>query len=151
MAHPRTIARLEARIQQRAAHCLEFEISDPRAEFITITKVELATDMSSGKIFYSLLGTESDRNKVARMLKDAGGYIQRKVASVLRVRRMPRLSWHYDDSIEYAAEMDEKISAALKRDRRIQVAGVDEGEDADPDEPANWELEYEEGRDELSD
>lgn len=151
MAHPRTIARLEARIQQRAAHCLEFEISDPRAEFITITKVELATDLSSGKIFYSLLGTESDRNKVARMLEDAGGYIQRKVASVLRVRRMPRLNWHYDDSVEYAAEMDEKIAAALKRDRKIQEAGAAEGDEAESSEPERWELEYDEGRDELSD
>ena len=46
MANPRSIARLEARIHERVAHCLEFEVSDPRSAFITVTKVELSTDLS---------------------------------------------------------------------------------------------------------
>ena len=77
MANPRTIARLEARIHERAAYCLQFEINDPRAGFITILRVELSSDVSVGKIFYSVLGDESDRSKAAHMLEGARGYIQR--------------------------------------------------------------------------
>jgi len=120
VASPRTIARLEARILERAAYCLEFEVRDPRAGLITVTRVELAKDLSSGKIFYSVLGDEAERTKTAHMLESAAGFIQRQVASVLKVRRMPHLRWIYDESIAHAAHMDTVIREALERDRKIR-------------------------------
>jgi ribosome-binding factor A len=119
MANPRTLARLEARIHERAAYCLQFEINDPRAGFITILRVELSSDATSGKIFYSVLGDESDRSKAAHMLDGARGYIQRQVARVLEMRRIPHLTWVYDDSIEKAADLDLLIREARKRDKSI--------------------------------
>lgn len=144
MAHPRTIARLEARILERAAHCVEFELSDPRSCFITVTRVELSADLSAGKIFYSVLGGTADRRKAERLLADASGYLQRLIGRALKVRRIPHLRWIYDDSIEYAAEMDRKIDAALSRDQAIHSSGATPEENAEED----WEREYESYRDE---
>lgn len=120
MATPRTIARLEARIQERAAYCLEFEVRDPRTAFITITRVELARDLSRGKIHYSVLGDDSDRSKASHMLASAAGFIQRQVGRVLQLRRIPHLEWVYDDSLAEAARLDGVIREALDRDRAIQ-------------------------------
>ena len=93
MANPRTIARLQERIRERAAYCLQFELNDPRAGFITITKVELTADLSIAKIHYSVLGEASDRTKVAHMLEHASGFIQRQIGRVLELRRLPSLRW----------------------------------------------------------
>lgn len=125
MANPRTIARLEARIHERAAYCLQFEINDPRSGFITITRVELSPDLASGKVHYSVLGNEAERSKAAHMLHGASGYIQRQVARVLEMRRIPHLSWVYDDSVEKAADLDLLIREARARDRAINP-GADE-------------------------
>lgn len=138
MANPRTIARLEARILERAAYCVEFELRDPRAGMVTITRVELSSDLSSGKIFYSVLGTEAEKSKAAHMLDSAAGFIQRKVARVLEMRRIPHLRWVYDKSIEEAARMDDVISSAIERDQDIQAEGK-----APPPEEDDWEGEYE--------
>ncbi len=119
MANPRTIARLESRIHERAAHCLQFEIRDPRASFVTLTRVEVSPDLSLAKIYYSVLGDEGDRSKVEHMLEHATGYIQRQVVSVLHMRRAPTLRFHYDVSIETAAALDDLIREARERDRRI--------------------------------
>lgn len=119
MANPRTIARLEARIQERAAHCLQFELRDPRASFVTITRVELSSDLALAKVRYSVLGDEGDRSKVEHMLEHATGFVQRQVASVLHMRRAPALRFVYDDSIEHAAALDQLIREARERDRRI--------------------------------
>ena len=121
--NPRTIARLEARIRERAAYCVEFELSDPRSALVTVTRVELANDASTGRIYYSVYGTESEKSKVAHMLVSAAGFIQRKVARVLKLRRTPHLTWYYDDSIEKAAEVDSAIRKALERDLEIHAAG----------------------------
>lgn len=127
MANPRTIARLSARIHERAAYCLQFEIHDPRASFITITRVELTPDVTAGKIFYSVLGSEADKSKAQHMLDSAAGFIQRQVARVLDMRRMPHLKWVYDDSMQRAADLDAVIREARARDREINP-NVDETE-----------------------
>ena len=119
MANPRTIARLESRIHERAAVCLQFEVSDPRASFITITRVKLSPDLSSGRIYYSVLGTEGDKTKAAHMLESASGFLQRQIGRVLQMRRMPRLNWTYDESMERADELDKLIREARARDREI--------------------------------
>lgn len=119
MANPKTIARLESQIQRRAAHCLQFEVADPRSTFITITKVELSSDLANAKVSYSVLGDESDKSLAAHLFDSAGGFIQRQVASVLKIRNAPRLKFVYDDSIERAAQMDLLIREARERDRTI--------------------------------
>jgi ribosome-binding factor A len=119
MANPKTLARLAARIQERAAYCLQHEIKDPRAGFVTVTRVEVSEDLSHARIFYSVLGSEGDRSKVDHMLQSASGFIQRQVIRVLQMRRAPRLTWRYDDSIENQAHIDQAIRDAIARDRAI--------------------------------
>ncbi len=142
MANPRTIAKLQARIQERAAYCLQFEIRDPRAAFITITRVELSGDFGHAKIFYSVLGGESDKSKAEHMLEHATGFIQRQVARVLETRRTPILHWIFDGSSEQAAEMERLIREARARDRTINPSLGTENEFAKvrEDQPSPAEL-----------
>lgn len=126
MANPRTIARLEARIQERAAYCLQFEVNDPRASFITITRVKLSSDLTSGKVYYSVLGDASDKSKAQHMLDHAAGFIQRQVSRVLEMRRMPHLTFRYDDSAEHAMDIAKLIHEARERDMTINPKLKDE-------------------------
>lgn len=131
MANERTRARIAARIKERAAYCIEHELSDPRAHFITLTNVEVAPDLTSAKIQYSVLGTPAERSQVAHMLERATGFIQRQVGRVLQTRTIPRLRFYYDDSLEIQADMEAKIQAALQRDREINPhAGDVEADEA---------------------
>lgn len=122
MTTPRTKARIEARIRERVAYCVEFELSDPRGAFITITGVEVSSDLSVAKVFYSVLGTPGERSRSQHMLEDASGFVRKKVGRVLRMRRLPRLQWIYDDSAELQEEMERRIAEALVRDREINPA-----------------------------
>ena len=119
MANARTKAKIEARIRERVAYCLEFEVNDPRSSFITITGCEVSNDLSVAKVRYSVMGTPGERSKVAHMLEDATGFIRKQVGRVLKTRRIPRLTWFYDDSVEYQEEVESKIEAALRRDREV--------------------------------
>jgi ribosome-binding factor A len=140
MANPRTIARLESRILERAAVCLQSEVNDPRASFITVTRVKLSPDLTSGRIYYSVLGTEGDKSKAEHMLESASGFLQRQIARAIQVRRVPHLKWTYDESMEKADEMSRLIRDARERDRTINPL-VDEVE---PETPAEAEAEDEE-------
>ncbi|MEM6671869.1 MAG: 30S ribosome-binding factor RbfA [Planctomycetota bacterium] len=130
MAHPRTIARIEAAIQRRAAHCLQHELSDPRAEFITIVRVELTSDLSLAKLFYTVLGDDADRSKVAHMLDHATGFVRKQVGRVLETKAIPELRFVPDESMADAERIDDVISRALQKDRAIR--GDEEGADEPP-------------------
>jgi ribosome-binding factor A len=129
MANPRTIARLEARILERAAHALEFEIADPRAGFVTVTRVQLSKDLTAARVYYSVLGDDAAKANTARMLESAGGYLQRMIGRGLDLRRVPHVEWTYDESIEQAARLDDAITRALARDRRIAREGRAPGDE----------------------
>ncbi|MEM1453205.1 MAG: 30S ribosome-binding factor RbfA [Planctomycetota bacterium] len=134
MANPRTIARLEAAIQRRVAHCLQHELADPRAEFITVVRVELNADLSVAKIFYSVLGDSADRSKVTHMFDSAAGFIRKQVGGVLRTKSTPELRFVPDETMSEADRMDDIISAALRKDREIRD-GDEDDEPAGADSP----------------
>lgn len=119
MTNPRSKARIEARIHERVAYCIAFELADPRASFITVTKVEITDDLLTARIFYSVLGTRGDRSRAEHMLASASGFIRKQVGRVLKTRFIPELKWIYDDSAERAAELQQKIQEALDKDRAI--------------------------------
>ena len=133
MANPRSKARIEARIQERVAYAIEFELNDPRAGFITVTRTEVSTDLSSAKVFYTVLGDAGERSRCAHMLESAKGFIRRQLGRVLRTRRIPQLSWIYDDAIEEAARVEAAIQRALERDRELSAKAPG---DTDPDAEA---------------
>ena len=144
MANPRTIAKLQARILERAAYCVEFELSDPRLGMVTLTRCELTNDLSQAKIFYTVLGGGVEKRQTQRVLEDAAGFVQRQVGRVLQTRRIPRISWIHDEAIEYADEMDRKIREALAEDARVRGLPAAASESEDDSEADEVEREYEE-------
>lgn len=133
MTNPRTLARLEARILERAAYAVQFEVADPRLALVTLIRCELSSDLANARIHYSVFGSEADRRSTQRALESSAGFIQRQVGRVLRTRRIPRIAWTYDDSVRRAAEMDQKIREAMGRDREIHP-GAHADVDLDPPE-----------------
>jgi ribosome-binding factor A len=122
MANPRTIARIEAAIKRRIAYCLQFEVSDPRSGFVTITDVELSPDMSIAKVRWSVLDPERERVRSEAMLESARGFVQKQMGRVVNLRRLPRIQWVYDDSLAEAARLDRLIRDAQERDAEIRGA-----------------------------
>lgn len=120
MANPKTIAKLEAAIRRRIAYCLQFEVSDPRSGFVTITGVELSTDLSVAKVRWSVLDAERERARSEHMLESARGFVQRQMGRVINLRRLPRIQWVYDDSMAEAARLDQLIKDAQAKDARIR-------------------------------
>ncbi len=94
-------------IQREISGLLEREINDPRlSKLISVTEVTLSPDMKYAKIFVSTLSSEVD-NKEEMMagFNKASGFLRRELASHLKLKYTPQLSFHYDDSIERGARL----------------------------------------------
>jgi ribosome-binding factor A len=94
-------------IQREISGLLERQVNDPRlSKLISVTEVTLSPDFKHAKIFVSTLNSEI--NNKAEMLEgfnNASGFLRRELASHLKLRYTPQLTFHYDDSIERGARL----------------------------------------------
>jgi ribosome-binding factor A len=94
-------------IQQEISVLLEREVNDPRlCKFISVTEVELSPDLKHAKIFVSTLGSEiNNKDDMLAGFNNASGFLRKELASHLKLKYTPQLSFHYDDSIERGARL----------------------------------------------
>lgn len=81
-------------------------LKDPRIGFVTLTSVDVTSDLSIAKIYYTVIGDDSARTSTATGLEKAKPYIRRQLAQRLRMRHVPELIFKYDKSIDYGNHID---------------------------------------------
>ncbi len=100
-------------IQREISTLLEREVSDPRlSSLISVTEVTLSDDLRHAKVFVSMLSSEVNRDDMLTGFNNASGFLRRELASHLKLRYTPELSFHYDDSIERGARLLRLIGEA---------------------------------------
>ncbi len=101
--------RVADQIRAELAGLLARDVKDPGLGFITITSVRLTADLQLARVYYSSLGDEQARRRTAQALARASSYLRRQVASRLRLRRAPELSFHFDDSLDQQERIEELL------------------------------------------
>ena len=92
------------------------EIKDDDIKFVTITAVDISSDLSYAKVYFTNL-IDTDREKVLKALNRASGFIRNKLMDMVEVRKMPELTFIYDESIEYGNKI-EKIIDEIKKEEK---------------------------------
>lgn len=116
MASDKSRAQVATRIQRRVAELLINEINDPRAGFITITRVEVSKDLQVATIYWSVLGEGGVRSRVAGMLDHMNGFVRTAVGRVLKTRTVPEVRFEYDDSLDKAERIDQILREVRDED-----------------------------------
>ena len=99
MAH--RIERINNLIRQEISELLRREIKDPRLNhFVAVTAVSTSADLKHAKVFVSCISSKEEREETLNALTAASGFFRRELTKLLRLRRIPELSFHWDDSIE---------------------------------------------------
>ena len=99
MAH--RIERVNSLIRQEISELLQRQVKDPRlGNFVSVTAVSASPDLRSAKIFVSCLGSEEKKQEILSALAAASGFFRKELGKRLRLRRIPELSFQWDDSIE---------------------------------------------------
>src|SRR3954451_70454 len=82
------------------AELLAREVHDPGIGFLTITRVNVSADLQQARVYYTTFGDAKARKESARALERATPFLRRHVGRRLQLKRVPALSWLFDESIE---------------------------------------------------
>jgi ribosome-binding factor A len=97
------IERLNSLLRQEISELVQRQVKDPRlGSFVSITNVEVSSDMRYAKVFVSRLGSESEKQETLSALVSASGFIRHELGERLKMRRTPELNFKLDDTIEKA-------------------------------------------------
>ena len=132
----RRLARLQEQIKQRLAEVLLRDIADPKLGMVTITRIELDSEFTQCKAYWSAIGTDQQVKQSGRTLQRARGLCQRAIASAIHTRSVPHLSFIYDAGIAEAVRLN-TLMDDLREEREARErdqAPPPEGE-ATPDAP----------------
>ncbi len=93
-------------IHKEISRILERGLKDPRVGFVTLTSVDVTSDLSIARVYYTVMGDEKVRAETARGLEKATPYIRRQLSRQLKMRHTPSLDFRYDTSIEYGNHIE---------------------------------------------
>jgi ribosome-binding factor A len=104
-------------ILKELAEVLLRKVKDPRLGEITLTLVKVSPDLRHASVYYSLLGDDQRKLDVAAGLESAKGFVKRELGKRLELRRMPDISFHFDDSLEYGSHIDQLLAELKEPDQ----------------------------------
>jgi ribosome-binding factor A len=111
---PRRVAEL---IRRELAMLIPRELDDPHAHQITITGAEVSRDMSSARIYYSLLSGAAEAKQTTKSLNRAAGFLRHVLMERVSLRTVPALRFYFDESVERGARIDSLIEQAISEDK----------------------------------
>ena len=96
-------------IHKEISEMLIKSLKDPRIGFVTITRVTVSEDCRFAKIYFSVMGSLTERDKSSMGLNSAKGYIRKELGRRMGLRYTPDIMFQFDPSIEYAIHIEEVI------------------------------------------
>ena len=112
--------RVADQMQRELALLIQREVRDPRVGMITVTAAEVSRDLAHAKIFITLMGDATDEDIAQNLaaLKDAAGFLRVHLGRAMKLRSIPQLHFHYDESVRRGVQLYSLIERAVAEDRQ---------------------------------
>ncbi len=112
MASSKNLGRLNQDLKREIIAVVD-DMKDPRLKqgLVTITRVEAAPDLSSARVFVSVLDNTDPGavTTVVKALDGAKGHVRSEISSRMHIRRAPELIFVEDDNAAYADHINKML------------------------------------------
>jgi ribosome-binding factor A len=107
------IRRVDEAVRAVLGDAISKDLQDPRVGFVTVTGVNTSPDLRQARVYVSVLGDEQEREDSLEGLRSAHGFLQARVATELRLKHTPTLTFAYDESVQRGMRITELLNGAL--------------------------------------
>ena len=113
------LQKISRMIKEELSFIIRKEMNDPRLGLLSITDVELDTDLRVAKVYVSVYGSPEEQQACMEALDGARRFLRGELGRKIDIRHTPELFFHLDRSIERGA----RIFQLLKE---VQTPATDE-------------------------
>lgn len=102
--------RVDELLRQEIGSIVTRDVADPRVGFATITSVETTPDLRHAKVWVSVIGQPAERDATVAALRRAMPFVRHELGTRLRIKRIPDLHVHLDDTAERGTRVLQLLS-----------------------------------------
>ncbi|GIW05298.1 MAG: ribosome-binding factor A [Dehalococcoidia bacterium] len=107
----RRIERVNELLREELSQLVLLELRDPRASgLISITGVATSPDLRHATVYFSTLGGDVERAGALAALRQAAGFLRRRLGGRVDLRVIPELDFRIDPSVQAGARIDELLA-----------------------------------------
>lgn len=99
--------RVAGEVQQAIARLFQQDFADVSDGMITVTKVRMAPDLKSGRVYLSILGGEMPGAETLKRIKAAAPQIRYSLAKAINMKFSPELFYYLDDTAEEVSTIED--------------------------------------------
>ncbi len=104
-------SRVSSQIQKELAQTFQRGIKEPRLGFITINEVVVSKDLAVAKVYVTILNADKETiTDNINVLNAAAPYLRSELGKRMKLRIVPILKFHYDDSLDAGIRMAELLN-----------------------------------------
>lgn len=115
--------RVSAQLRRELGVLVHAAVREHGLPSVSVSDVEVARDMAHAKVFVTALQQERSAEAV-KGLKEIAYQLRMSLARAMKLRHVPELHFHYDDSVDRGERIDN-----LLRDLDLPPVGGDASED----------------------
>lgn len=103
-------------IQREIGNVILKELTDVRIGFVTISRVEVTTDLAFAKVYISVLGSDKEKRDSMAGLAHSASYLRTHLSKVLQMRTVPRLTFVEDKNLDHGFRINQILND-IKREK----------------------------------
>ena len=103
------VARLNEQLKRELSELIRTQVRDPRVGVVTVTAVEMASDLGSARVFVRILGDQAEFQETLAGLDAAAPFLRGQLGRLLHIRRIPELRFREDRSMEHARRIEQLL------------------------------------------
>ena len=92
------------------------EIKDPRIKLVSLTEVDVTSDLRRAVVRVSALGDDAQREAAVEALRHARGFLRTELSHRLRTRVTPELIFELDRGAEHSQKISDLLESLNGRD-----------------------------------
>ena len=113
--------RVSEQIKRELAQIIHREVKDPRIGMVTLSDVEVTTDLSYAKVYFTTLNIDSDLEKdPSKLLNKISPMLRSLLGKKIRLRVTPELKFIYDNSLTEGMRISNLVSNVIKKDKNLK-------------------------------
>jgi len=114
--------RLNSLLKEVISEVIRRDVRNPHVnEFVTVTGVEISSDLHHAKVLISVIGTDSVKTETIQALQSAAGFIAVHASKKVVMRYFPSLVFHLDTSVDQQMRIDSLLGKIHEEQKSRQA------------------------------
>tara|TARA_B100001057_G_C22745062_1_gene909423 strand:- start:973 stop:1350 length:378 start_codon:yes stop_codon:yes gene_type:complete len=105
------VPKVEDFLKKEISQIVSSQVKDPRYKFFNIVDVKCTTDLGVATVFYTIIDGSISDSPDFKSLEKFSSMIRSKLSKFMQIRRVPKLIFKYDKSLERYNNIDNLLNS----------------------------------------